>query len=805
MDIFDLSAKITLDSSRFESGLQDAGEKVSGFGTTLKNGLKKAAKISAAFVGIAGAGVSAILKESFGAYANFEQLVGGVETLFKGSADTVQEYAANAYKTAGLSANEYMETVTSFSASLLQSLGGDTEKAAKVGDMAISDMSDNANKMGSSMESIQNAYQGFAKQNYTMLDNLKLGYGGTKTEMERLLADAEKISGVEYDISSLSDVYEAIHVIQTELDITGTTAKEAQSTIQGSFSMMKSAWTNLLTGLADPDADLSELIGNLVDSAKSVLSNVFPTVKQIFSGIVEAVGEIVPVIADEIPGILQEAIPAISTVIESLLDSFLDAIPSLVGIAHELIEKFIQTVVKLAPKILKSGASIIKTLLNGLKKSLPGFLSSVAKIIPEVVKIITRELPSINAVGMEVLQVLVDSIPEISSALFEAIQSMVDMIVDTLSDGETLQKMIDTGVTLFTSLIDNVSAIIQQIVEALPGLIDAICVALTSGGLLEKIIAAGVALFTALVENISGIVQAISEALPMIVDSIVTALTTGNLIEQIIDAGVTMFIALVENLSAIIEGIAEALPKIVDSVVTALTKGDLLMKIVNAGVTMFVALIENIDDIILGITQSLPTLISKLVEALTSPEFLTKMSEAGIALLSGLVANIPGILAAMVSGLVQLAKGIANSLKKTLDNLWDWVFGGSVSYAEDLESGLKTTHNTYGHTYGGHGGKFASGTSHAPRGVSLVGEYGPELVFLNGGEEIWSASKTKKALNMSRKSGNVSVSEKTDSRIVELLEAILKKNTTIRLDDGTVIGWMDRQLGRRAVQKARGN
>lgn len=175
MDIFDLSAKITLDSSRFENGLQDASEKVSGFGTTLKNGLKKAAKVATAFVGIAGAGVSAILKESFSAYANYEQLVGGVETLFKDSADTVQEYAANAYKTAGLSANEYMETVTSFSASLLQSLGGDTKKAAEIGDMAISDMSDNANKMGSSMESIQNAYQGFAKGQYQLLDNLKLG------------------------------------------------------------------------------------------------------------------------------------------------------------------------------------------------------------------------------------------------------------------------------------------------------------------------------------------------------------------------------------------------------------------------------------------------------------------------------------------------------------------------------------------------------------------------------------------------------------------------------------------------------
>ena len=198
---------------------------------------------------MAAAGLVAITKSAIANYAEYEQLVGGVDTLFKDSSKKVQEYANNAYKTAGISANEYMETVTSFSASLLQSLGGDTDKAASVADMAITDMSDNANKMGTDIGRIQDTYQGFAKQNYTMLDNLKLGYGGTKTEMERLLKDATAISGVKYDISNLNDVYQAIHVIQGELDITGTTAKEASTTIQGSISSMKSAWTNLITSM----------------------------------------------------------------------------------------------------------------------------------------------------------------------------------------------------------------------------------------------------------------------------------------------------------------------------------------------------------------------------------------------------------------------------------------------------------------------------------------------------------------------------------------------------------------------------
>ncbi len=235
-----------------KDSFDDAGQGAIKFGDLLKanvlgdfitsglkavgNGIKK---IDSTFLSVG--------KQALDSYADYEQLVGGVETLFKDNASTVENYANNAYKTAGLSANDYMETITGFSASLLQSLNGDTAKVAEVGNMAVTDMADNANKMGTDMSLIQNAYQGFAKQNYTMLDNLKLGYGGTKEEMQRLLSDAQKITGIKYDINNLNDVYQAIHAIQGKLDITGTTAKEANTTIQGSVSAMKSAWTNLLT------------------------------------------------------------------------------------------------------------------------------------------------------------------------------------------------------------------------------------------------------------------------------------------------------------------------------------------------------------------------------------------------------------------------------------------------------------------------------------------------------------------------------------------------------------------------------
>lgn len=310
-------------------------------------------------------------KASLDSYAEYEQLTGGVETLFKSSANTVQQYAKNAYKTAGLSANDYMSTVTSFSASLLQSLGQDTAAAAEYADMAITDMSDNANKMGTSMESIQNAYQGFAKQNYTMLDNLKLGYGGTKTEMERLLADAEEIKRangemVSYSIDSFADMVEAIHVVQENMDITGTTAKEAEGTIEGSVNSMKAAWTNLSTGMADETADMEELTKVFVDSVGTAANNIVPRCQQIVRGFAEA--------AQDIGSYLKTTNKTIGTVVTVLEDVVVAAVAAGAAIAAVKVGKGIMTVVtgfqkaqvQLALYALNAeGASLAQGVLNG--------------------------------------------------------------------------------------------------------------------------------------------------------------------------------------------------------------------------------------------------------------------------------------------------------------------------------------------------------------------------------------------------------------------------------------------------------
>ena len=333
MDVFDLVAKIRLDSSEYEQGVGKAKGTFSTLASGVKTGLATVAKVGGAAIAAGAAGVAALTKMGVDGYAQYEQLVGGVETLFKTSQGTVMKYAENAYKTAGMSANQYMETVTSFSASLIQSLDGDTAKAAEVGNMAITDMSDNANKMGTSMEMIQNAYNGFAKQNYTMLDNLKLGYGGTKEEMQRLIDDANRVkvaNGEMADLSidSFADVSEAIHIIQTEMGITGTTAREAATTIEGSISMMKGAWQNLVVGMADENANMEVLIGNFVESTATAAQNLLPRISQTLAGIGELITGLSPVIAEALPMLVEKVLPSLLTAGVSLITAVVNGVVS---------------------------------------------------------------------------------------------------------------------------------------------------------------------------------------------------------------------------------------------------------------------------------------------------------------------------------------------------------------------------------------------------------------------------------------------------------------------------------------------
>lgn len=323
-----------VDSRDAQDSIAKTDSKALGMAKTLGKGITTAAKWGAALAGAATTAAAAIAKQAIDAYAEYEQLIGGVETLFGKSADVVKSYAENAYKTAGLSANEYMESVTGFSASLLASLEGDTAKAAKYADRAITDMADNANKMGTDIKSIQTAYQGFAKQNYTMLDNLKLGYGGTKTEMERLIKDASRMKdvqkklGVTVDESSLSfaNIVNAISVVQSSMGIMGATAEEASTTIEGSVNAMKSAWKNLLVGIADDNADFKTLVNNFVDSAITAGDNLIPRLETVLDGLGTLITTGSETILPKVIDILMDNLPALIDAGVNLALALLDAL-----------------------------------------------------------------------------------------------------------------------------------------------------------------------------------------------------------------------------------------------------------------------------------------------------------------------------------------------------------------------------------------------------------------------------------------------------------------------------------------------
>ena len=345
-----------------------AGEKA---GSTIGSKIKGA---------IAAAGIGIALKNAVVEGAALEQSIGGIETLFKESAGTIEKYAVNAWKTAGISANNYMELATSFSASLLQSLSGDTQQAAKYTQMAITDMSDNANKMGTDMQSIQWAYQGFAKQNYTMLDNLKLGYGGTKAEMERLLADAQKITGVKYDINNLSDVYEAIHVIQGELDITGTTAKEAEHTLSGSFNSMKAAAQNFMGEL---------VLGGQLQSVKDAMKTLVETACTfLFDNLMPAIGNIIKSLPGAIGTFLETAIPQIAEqgkiLIEGLVEGISTYVPQLAETFPQMVDEWLGKLSDSLPKIIEKGGELILQLVKGIVENLPAVLESMGQVISSI-------------------------------------------------------------------------------------------------------------------------------------------------------------------------------------------------------------------------------------------------------------------------------------------------------------------------------------------------------------------------------------------------------------------------------------
>ncbi len=605
MNVFDLNARLGLNKDDYENGLKSAGEAIKKFGSAAKT----IAKVSAAGFSAVATGVSAIAKQAVQSYADYEQLVGGVETLFGAGGRSVEEYAesmgksveevqdkynalmqsqeavmahaSEAYKNAGLSANDYMETVTGFSASLLQSLGGDTVKAAEYADRAIVDMADNANKMGTSMEAIQNAYSGFAKANYTMLDNLKLGYGGTGEEMKRLIQDAAGMTkemndlGVSVDATDMSfgNIVNAISVMQKHLDIAGTTQKEAASTISGSLSMMQGAWQNLITGVADDTQDFDSLIGNFVDSVDIVAGNIMPRVEQALGGVGKLIEKLVPQVMDRLPDILSKTLPSILKSAGALTKSFGKAISdnadtllsyvrdTLYNVLDKLsdtsvvadgIKELIMNVVIRGRQILDAAEQIGVELVRIIAETLGNSESSSELLhwfmimINDLADNTMILLPTLLELGFNIVKMIgqgiVDNVPwMLEEAVFflgefaayladnapimaSRLAELVANIAEMLTDPEAIGSFIDVAISLITTLADSLIAVLPILLESAPVIIENLAQAVTEN--FPKLLDLAWNLIKTLTNAILVNLPLIIESGEKIIDSIGVGITT---------------------------------------------------------------------------------------------------------------------------------------------------------------------------------------------------------------------------------------------------------------------------------------
>lgn len=561
MNLYELCVKIGADVTDVNKGIDETEKKTSGLGEKIKNGLAAVGKAAVVGVTAAATAIGTIGTKAIQAYADYEQLVGGVETLFGAGGQSVEEYAAsvgksvdevkrayndlitaqegvmedaaNAYKTAGMSANEYMETVTSFAAALSANLGGDTMAAAEYARVAVTDMADNANKMGSSMESIQNAYQGFAKQNYSMLDNLKLGYGGTAAEMYRLLSNAKEIDETFDAVFSLdekghleanySDIVQAIHIVQTEMGITGTTAKEAASTIQGSFGMVKAAWQNLVTGLADPDQNLGTLVGNFTDSIVVAGNNLIPRIQELLPRIVEAITTLMVTVSTQLPGILGSVLPSLIEGASNLVTGLMSALPEILtvlgDIAPTAIGILVPAIVELLPEIIQTGIDVVISLVQGISETLPELIPAATEAIIKIAETLTDpgNLGNLVDAALEIILALADGIIDAVPRLLEVAPKIITNLITALI--ENFPKIIESGVKLVMSLVDGLIKSIPQLTAAVPKLIIGIVQGILDN--LPQIIMSGPKIIMALIEGLISAIPDLVLAVPTLIKSIV--------------------------------------------------------------------------------------------------------------------------------------------------------------------------------------------------------------------------------------------------------------------------------------------
>lgn len=620
--------------NRMQKELRETNDAASSGGAGLSSFLNVAKTVGATLAGVVaavGSAAVALSKTVIESYSDYEQLTGGIETLFGAGGKSLEEYAKSvgkstsevaaeytkldeaqqmvyrnagrAYETVGLNINEYMETVTSFAAALKRGLGGDTIAAAEKADLALTDISDNVNKMGSDMEAVSNAYQGFAKQNYTMLDNLKLGYGGTASEMVRLIKDSGVLGDAAKDLTtknlnekvSFDKIVDAIHAVQTNMGITGTTAIEASSTIQGSITSLSKAWDNFVIVLGSGSDSIYSSVEYITDAFQNVVTNVTPVIEQLIGTIPYAIDGIVEALVTLAPSLLSAA----SAIFIGFLGAFKESIPLLIPAVLDMLVEITTTINDNLGDITQMAITIVNTITEGIIKALPTLIPSIVQATNTIIQTFIDNLPTILQLGLDLIQSLIQGILNALPLVIEALPGMILGIVNAIL--EHIPQLINMVIMIIGAIVEALPEIIQQIITVLPTLIENIISAILEA--LPQIVEAGVTLLVALINDLPTIITTIIAAIPQLINGIINAIV--NNIDKFIEAGIKIFVAIVENLPAIIAGIVKAIPQILDAIIGAL--GDGITGMAKAG--------ENLlEGIWKGLSDGTKWLIDKLKE-----------------------------------------------------------------------------------------------------------------------------------------------------------------------------------------------
>ncbi len=735
-EVFRLIGTIAISNEAANKALDETSDKAEKSHSRIGSAFSKigsvavtAAKVGFAAIGAVGAGIIALTKNAIQNFGEYEQLVGGVETLFKDSSVDLMDYAKAAYKTAGMSANDYMTMVTSFSASLLQSLNGDTARAVEMADMAITDMADNANKMGTSMESIQNAYQGFAKQNYTMLDNLKLGYGGTKEEMQRLLDDAEKLSGVHYDISSYADLVDAIHVVQTEIGITGTTAKEASSTIQGSWGMMKSAWTNFMTGMADPEQNFDNLMDDLVTSAMTFADNLVPRIAATVPRLVEGLSGVVQSLSGYLPDIITQLLPAVITGATTLLGELITGLPTIVETVAPVLVESIKTIFTKAfgeesggafgslfdslitsfsqvsamvqnmmPGIIDVVLQILPPLMNIAQSILPVFVTLMSMLMPFVMQFIDTVLPMIVEYADLMIPLFLEIVESVLPVIFDLISELLPIFLQVIEEIlpvvlELIEQMLPFILQLVNEVLPIIVDLIKQLLPPFLEIIEAVLPVFSE--LLQLLLPVLLSLFDSMspilqmiIDFIVPIVDLIAQAITPLMDSIMLLISSAfEVLQPLLDT-------LIETIGVILAPILESLMPIFETLLGAISPIlDIFTVIIGVLLEHFVPIIQVVADVVGGVLGGAFSAIAPILEAVMDIlgnliEFIANVFTGNwegawnniVEIFKGIFNLIPAI----VEGVINLAIGVVNGIIRGINDLTEKVGIDAISIIPDV-------------------------------------------------------------------------------------------------------------------------